>query len=76
MLDLSDAQVSLVVQDAAPIRPPIKSSQKQYLSFGLLAIPLDNGSRFRLIPAWLSVLPPLLAILLALWIRGLYLLVS
>ena len=76
MLDLSDAQVSLVVQDASTNTPTYHAAKSNDLPFGLLAIPLDNGSRFRLIPAWLSVLPPLLAILLALWImRGLCLLV-
>ncbi|MEC7268367.1 MAG: Na+/H+ antiporter NhaC family protein, partial [Bacteroidota bacterium] len=72
MLDLSDAQVSLVIEDASTNTPTYHAAKSNNLPFGLLAIPLDNGSRFRLIPAWLSVLPPLLAILLALWIREVY----
>lgn len=72
MLDLSDAQVSLVVENANTNAPTYHAAKSNDLPFGLLSIPLDNGSRFRLIPAWLSVLPPLLAILLALWIREVY----
>ena len=62
MLDLSDAQKSQVIQDANPNTPPIMQPNSNDLPFGLLSIPLDDGSRFRLIPAWLSILPPLLAI--------------
>ena len=72
MLDLSDAQVSLVIEDATTNTPTYHAAKSNNLPFGLLAIPLDNGSRFSLIPAWLSVMPPLLAILLALWIREVY----
>ena len=72
MLDLSDAQKSQVVQDANPNIPTYHAAKHNELPIGLLSIPLDNGSRFRLIPAWLSILPPLLAILLALWIREVY----
>ena len=72
MLDLSDAQKSQVIQDANPNTPTYHAAKHNELPIGLLSIPLDNGSRFRLIPAWLSILPPLLAILLALWIREVY----
>ena len=76
MLDLSDAQVSLVLEDANPNTPTYHAAKHNELPIGLLSIPLDNGQSIPF-DSGLALRPAsLLAILLALWItRGLCLVV-
>ena len=72
MTDLDDAQIDVIVSSIEGKKPTFHKAKDNDLPYAMLSIPVDDGKRIRLIPAWLSILPPLLAIFLALWLKEVY----
>ena len=72
MTDLGNDQIEAILSSADSVNPTFHKAKGNDLPYAILSIPVDHGKRIRLIPAWLSILPPLLAIFLALWLKEVY----
>lgn len=72
MTDLGNDQIETILSSADSVNPTFHKAKDNDLPYAMLSIPVDDGKRIRLIPAWVSILPPLLAIFLALWLKEVY----